>query len=87
MPIFKCEGCGCVENTATSRYWIRGKGGKALCSECDPKIGKWHGIFTKRSAKSYMLGNDGFLYSKEHIENGELKWRIEHQGFEIIGPA
>jgi len=47
MPLFICEKCECIENTALCGYWWRGKG-KALCSECDPKIGKWHNIFPKR---------------------------------------
>lgn len=49
MPLFNCENCGVVENTALSPYWVRNikhvvfdwKGkehlkGKALCSECAP---------------------------------------------------
>lgn len=50
MPIFKCEKCGCAENTALGWYWSRelladeadwsdvGEQyrGKALCSECAP---------------------------------------------------
>lgn len=48
MSLFVCEDCGCIENTALSNFWRRGKG-KALCSECDPEIGKWHGRFGKRT--------------------------------------
>ena len=47
MSIFKCKKCGCAENTALCGYNFRGDG-PALCSECDPKIGKWHGHFTKK---------------------------------------
>ena len=43
MSIFRCDKCGCIENTATSMYWIRPVDketnkftGPALCSECDP---------------------------------------------------
>jgi hypothetical protein len=43
MPCFKCENCGCIENSALGHYWSRGlshfKGTefeKALCSECTP---------------------------------------------------
>ena len=46
MPIFRCEQCGCVENTAASNFWE----GSRLCSQCDPDIGRWHGLFTKRPA-------------------------------------
>ena len=51
MSIFKCEKCGCAENTALCRYNVRKEGEPALCSECDPKIGKWHNCFKKRQFK------------------------------------
>ena len=74
MPVFECEKCGCVENTALCNYWVRKSGydfdtgGKAevlpaLCSECDPDIGKWHGKFAQVSAVGLAIGEDGFLYS------------------------
>ena len=54
MSIFKCEKCGCAENTALGWYWARKMvaddadwsevgeeyKGKALCSECAPKFYK-----------------------------------------------
>lgn len=44
MPLFICENCGCIENTALGHYWSRKfvkfkdetMNGKALCSECTP---------------------------------------------------
>lgn len=45
MPLFKCDTCGCVENTALGHYWTRDWEdmwggtpylGKALCSACGP---------------------------------------------------
>jgi len=46
MSLFKCEECGCVENTALCRYWETHNTKKRdLCSGCDPKIGKWHNKF------------------------------------------
>jgi len=48
MSIFECEGCGCAENTALCRYWMRKPESPKLCSECDPKIGKWHDCFEKK---------------------------------------
>lgn len=44
MPLFVCEICECVDNTALGHYWGKdndyfGKPelrGKALCSECTP---------------------------------------------------
>ena len=86
MSIFRCEGCGCVENTALSRYWFRNEekeltDGRALCSECHPTTKKWHGVFPKQSADGYLLGNDGFLYRKGE----DFSWREKHQGFRILG--
>lgn len=86
MPIYQCSACGCAENTATSNYWQTiGTDKPKLCSECDPEIGKWHGMFPKMSAVGYLLGNDGFLYHPDQESSGQLDWRKEHQGFEIIG--
>lgn len=44
MPLFRCDNCGCVENTAVSNYATRNMAdiwpaeyvGKSLCSECGP---------------------------------------------------
>jgi hypothetical protein len=47
MSLFVCEECRVIENTATSRFWFRGDG-KALCSQCDPETGKWHGMFPRK---------------------------------------
>lgn len=67
MPIFECRKCGCVENTAVSGYWwksYKDPSRIALCSECDPEIGKWHGMFEKKKAADcgYWIAEDGFLY-------------------------
>lgn len=62
MPLFKCDQCGCVENTALCLYWWRKAHDKPLlCSECDPDIGKWHGQFEKRSAGDCKTNGRGFL--------------------------
>lgn len=47
MPLFVCDECGCVDNTATGFYWTylcdkhafkdESKNGKALCCECAPQ--------------------------------------------------
>lgn len=67
MPIYQCSKCGCIENTASGRYWsqVYLLKEKALCSECDPKVKKWHGRFEKISAKGMAIGEDGFLYDSE----------------------
>jgi hypothetical protein len=48
MSLFLCTTCGCVENTACCAYWSRKDMDKPICSECDPRIGQWHGRFPKR---------------------------------------
>ncbi|CAM0042740.1 hypothetical protein VPHK394_0017 [Vibrio phage K394] len=49
MSLFKCQECGCKENTACCNFHIASAyGEKALCSECDPDIGKWHNKFDKK---------------------------------------
>ena len=59
MPLFKCTGCGCVENTAVGRYWGEDKD-KVKCSECHE--GKWHGLFAKKTPDEcgYVQHDDGF---------------------------
>lgn len=46
MPLYRCETCGCIENTATgffygrdAAHWPDDVRGKALCSACAPPIG------------------------------------------------
>ncbi len=51
MSAFRCEKCGCIENTAVCGYWWKEENKPALCSECDPEFGKWHGFFPKRQYK------------------------------------
>jgi len=44
MPLFVCDECNSVDNTATGFYWAKGlvkfaedrKNGKALCAACTP---------------------------------------------------
>jgi len=50
MPLFVCENCGCVENTALSLCsWFQYRKKKPmLCSECCPEQGKWHNKFLKK---------------------------------------
>lgn len=60
MSLFKCDGCGVVENTAlTTGYWCRGPGEPALCSQC--VCGEWHGIFPRRTPEEcgYVVRNGG----------------------------
>jgi len=85
MPIFQCSKCRCVENTAVSNYWTRTitkiKNGEetespAICSECDPEIGKWHNYFPKHSVIGYLITDQGFLYTKEQKVMGLISSNI-----------
>lgn len=59
MPLFKCTGCGCIENTAVGGFWGRPKD-EVKCSECD--TGKWHGLFEKKTPEqlNYVQLADGY---------------------------
>lgn len=54
MSLFKCSECGVVENTALSLYWTRYRrsrfDNRALCSQCNPEIGRWHNVFERVDA-------------------------------------
>ena len=70
MPLFICEKCGTIENTALGHYWPRlmksfkgTEGEKALCSECTPLTfpdgtkygnGQWHSHFAKQTLSEYL---------------------------------
>lgn len=71
MPLFSCAKCQCVENTASANYWQSDKAA-ALCSECDPEIGQWHGLFPKKSAVGYLIDQNGFLWAPELVAAGQL---------------
>jgi len=78
MPLFVCDVCHAIENTACGHYWSRGMDfgsgptdSRALCSECMPysevmKVGgKWHGEFEKTIATTEIIremGESNFVY-------------------------
>jgi hypothetical protein len=69
MPLFPCSKCNCVEDTALCHYWsARLRQTSAVCSACDPAIGKWHGEFPKESAHGWVNDQSGFLLDKRAIE-------------------
>lgn len=83
MPVFKCSKCSCVENTAVCNYWVRAVDKEPpLCSACDPKIGKWHGLFLKMPADG-MVEEGGFLVT---IEEAAMKaeWKRTVEGLDTI---
>lgn len=77
MPLFRCSRCGCVENTAVSNFWQAPDKTNALCSECDPSIGEWHGLFEKRSANGMLVDQHGHLWSKASVEAANLPPSIQ----------
>lgn len=66
MSLFACSKCDCIENTACSNFWTRGKN-PPLCSVCDPKIGEWHGLFERRKFAEL----DDYQLCPDHIERGD----------------
>lgn len=68
MPLYECSKCHAVENTALTNFWWKtnGEGAPALCSECDPGIGVWHGRFPKITVAEYRAQN----------ANGEIKYPV-----------
>lgn len=68
MPLFVCDKCGCVDNTALGRYWSKdmecwdeSNRGLALCTECAPTHYK-DGKPTNRG------------YGEWHDEFPKVKW-------------
>ena len=61
MPLFVCENCKNIENTALSSYWY--KRGKKLCSKCD--TGEWHERFPEEKFNKY----------KHKIVNGFVEYK------------
>lgn len=69
MPLFPCSKCHCVEDTALCHYWsARLRQVSAVCSACDPTIGKWHGEFKQESAQGWINDRSGFLLDKGAVE-------------------
>ena len=68
MALFVCEECRCIENTALSNFWKKNvhpdMDGRALCSDCDPTIGKWHGKFPRRMYIPYI----------DHVQFKDGEW-------------
>jgi hypothetical protein len=73
MPLFMCETCRCIENTACCNYWFNKSHKKALqCSACDPTVGQWHGVFPQRPATGMLIDELGHLWSKSAVDAGQL---------------
>jgi hypothetical protein len=69
MAFFQCSSCGCAEDTTLCHYWsARLRETPALCSACDPRIGKWHGQFPRESGKNWITDKRGLLFRKSEVE-------------------
>src|SRR4030088_2508135 len=67
-PLCSCRKCECIEDTALCHYWsARLRQTSAVCSACDPTIGKWHGEFPKESAQGWINDRHGFLLDKMSV--------------------
>jgi hypothetical protein len=68
-PLFSCSRCNCVEDTALCHYWsARLRQNSAVCSACDPTIGRWHGEFPRQSDQGWISDRSGFLLDKGSVE-------------------
>lgn len=81
MPLFQCQKCGALENTALGDFW---DSPEHLCSEC--ATGKWHGAFPKQDA--YELGcyvdAHGFVYLPDEVDPKTLRWNYNSR-FRMVG--
>lgn len=58
MPLFVCEKCGAIENTALGYYWsARLQNMPRMCSECAPMIVNGMADFQKNMCKIRHLQN------------------------------
>ena len=65
-----------------SNYWQTRSAGIALCSECDPAIGQWHGRFKKRTADGMLVDQYHGLWMQSQIDAGQLP-----DEYKIVGVA
>lgn len=86
MPVFQCESCGCVENTALTGYWTRNRPnvtraedlGKCLCSACTHPTYP-DGSNNPRAGKWHNRFKRQYLPLGEWIMNKETR-TIYHKG-------
>ena len=72
MPLFRCDKCGCVDNSACApSYWTSRLNEKPpICTECE--TGEWHEIFPKKQATGMLVDQEGHLWGKSDVKNGLL---------------
>jgi len=69
MPLFKCDNCDCLENTALAPHsWTQLLNKQPmLCSECEPAQNKWHGRFKKVKWNGESIIN----YEEQHLDSNK----------------
>ena len=77
MPLFICDKCGCIENTALGHFWSKDYGyfgeelrGKALCSECMPTT--YSDGSTARKGGAWHGKFEKSFPTEDEIKNGEF---------------
>ena len=69
MPLFICDKCGCVDNTAMSgNNFYDFEDETQLCTEC--YSGEWHNEFPKRKAEEFSkeYPNEKFIDKRKMEE-------------------
>lgn len=88
MPLFLCDNCGKLDNTAGSNYWTRNldfnsdvplskqekKDNPALCTVCDPDIDRDEDAVELATPEEMkeVPGEDGFHWPIEGFKNGQI---------------
>lgn len=79
MSLYRCEACGCVENTALGFYWTRREEcyppqyrGKKLCSECGPPVMK---------AGNHLENTEFGTWHGRFPKESAAGWLVDSQGF------
>jgi len=90
MPLFRCDTCGTVENTALANYWARRFAGARgteppkLCSACDPTIGVWHGRFPRQSAEGWFQGCRGIYRTVDEATDAHDQVVGQFRGRDLV---
>jgi hypothetical protein len=80
MPLFECDECGIVDNTALAPFYWKRRNQRLnkLCTEC--LTGEWHYRFERYFPDGMLIDQDGHLWDKKTVEDGNLP-----EGYKIVG--
>jgi hypothetical protein len=77
MPLYECSACHAVDRTSLANFWNRlREKNPALCSECDPEIGKWHGQFEKLTAEDFLKRFPGDVQERTDHPSKALRFAV-----------